>query len=129
LIETWLIVGLAVSLSQADVDRCLGLEAEQARLACYDLLFERPQQPGPVAAAATASAEAGSAAATPVTKVDAAPAAARDPVAQAAGDASAAAAADSSFGLTTRQRPDGKVEAISGTIVTIDGGLSARPAG
>jgi hypothetical protein len=126
LIETWLIVGLAVSLPQADVDRCLALEAEQARLACYDRLFDRPQPSAPGAAAAAASAAAVPAAAVPPVRVDAAPAPARDPAPQAAGEAPAASAAEAGFGLTAKQRPDGKVEAISGTVVAIEPGVAGR---
>ncbi len=122
MIGAWIIVGLAVSLSQADVDRCLGLEDEQARLACYDRLLGRTRQPAPAAAAATISAPA-----TPAPPIDAAQAPAATGAAEAAGSATAAVAPEASFGLTSSQRPDGKIDAVSGTIVEIEPSSIGRP--
>ena len=134
MIATWIVVGLAVSLPQTDVDKCLRLADDQARLACYDRLFDRASlhaTPGSVTAnsARGATVPPAPAAVAPAAVAPAAVAAAgatEEPVGPSA-SAEATQPAETSFGLTSRQRPDGKIDAINGTIVEVEPSPAGRP--
>lgn len=124
MIETWVLVGLAVSVSQTDIDRCLGLADDQARLACYDRLFGRALLPAESGSVTTDGAQG---AAVPPPPAPIAAAQATEQSVQTSATPEAALPAESSFGLTSRQRPDGKVEAISGRIVEVEPSSVGRP--
>lgn len=128
MLATWVAIGLALSASQADVDRCLGIGDDAARLACYDRLFDRRQSAAPAAALPAAGTPA--AAGKPAPASPAAPAkevATVAPVPAAATAAAAPAPApEEAFGLTVDQRPEGKVKSISGTLVEVESSATGR---
>lgn len=126
MIATWIAIGLALSVSQAELDRCLGVEDDGARLACYDRLFERGDRAAPAGAlpAAALPAAGAQAAATPP-----AAAARETPAVQAATPAavpSAAPAPEAAFGLSVEKRPEGKVKSIGGRIVEVESSATGR---
>lgn len=124
MLATWVAIGLALSASQADVDRCLGIEDGGARLACYDRLFDRRESAAPAAAVPAAGAQA-AAAAAPAATARVREVAAIEPVPPAA-TPSAAPAPEAAFGLTVDQRPEGKVKSISGTLVEVESSATGR---
>lgn len=129
MIATWIVVGLAVSLPQTDVDKCLRLADDQARLACYDRLFDRASlhaTPGSVTANSARGATVPPAPAAVAPAAVAAAGATEEPVGPSA-SAEGTPPAETSFGLTSRQRPDGKIDAINGTIVEVEPSPAGRP--